>query len=164
MSSISSQLLVTSSSLTKDFYQIFLRKHASEKESLIVGRASVALVAAIAIALAYDRESTILSLVSNAWAGFGAAFGPLVIFSLLSRKMTATSALVGMVTGAATVLLWIYLPITINGQSLSGFIYEIVPGFIASSLAIMVCNSLISPPEHITKKFDQYRTALKSLN
>ena len=164
MSTISSQLLVTSSSLTKDFYQIFLRKHASEKESLIVGRASVALVAAIAIALAYDRESTILSLVSNAWAGFGAAFGPLVIFSLLSRKMSTTSALVGMVTGAATVLLWIYLPITINGQSLSGFIYEIVPGFIASSLAIMVCNSLISPPEHITKKFDQYRTALKSLN
>jgi SSS family solute:Na+ symporter/sodium/proline symporter len=136
MSTISSQLLVTSSSLTGDFYQAFLNKDASEKQLVLVGRISVAVVALVAIYLAYDRNSTILTLVSNAWAGFGAAFGPVVIASLYWSKMTRNGALVGMISGAATVLFWIYAPITINGQSLSSIMYEIVPGAIICSLAI----------------------------
>ncbi|ABG40175.1 sodium/proline symporter [Paraglaciecola sp. T6c] len=143
MSTISSQLLVTSSSLTSDFYQAFFRRDASQHELIIVGRISVVIVALVAIFLAYDRDSSILSLVSNAWAGFGAAFGPLILFSLFWKRMTLISAISGMLVGAVTVLLWIYLPITINGQSLSAWLYEIVPGFILSSLTIVVI-SLVS--------------------
>ena len=160
MSTISSQLLVTSSSLTSDFYQVFLRKDASEKELVIAGRISVIVVAAVAIALAYDRDSTILSLVSNAWAGFGAAFGPLVIFSLFDRHMTRASAFAGMITGAVTVLLWIYLPITIGGQSLSAWMYEIVPGFILSSIAIVVVSKLTQPRESVKQTFEKFEDAL----
>jgi len=140
MSTISSQLLVTSSSLTEDFYKTFLHKEASEQRQVLVGRISVFLVALVAIYLAYDRNSTILSLVSNAWAGFGAAFGPVVVASLYWKKMTRNGALAGMITGATTVLFWIYAPITINGQSLSAMMYEIVPGFILCSLVIYVVS------------------------
>ncbi|RHW75292.1 sodium/proline symporter PutP [Colwellia sp. RSH04] len=140
MSTISSQLLVTSSSLTGDFYQAFLNKEASEKQLVLVGRISVLIVALVAIFLAYDRNSTILSLVSNAWAGFGAAFGPVVIGSLYWSKMTKNGALAGIVAGAATVLFWIYAPVTINGNSLSSVVYEIVPGFIMCSLAIYIVS------------------------
>ena len=140
MSTISSQLLVTSSSLTSDFYQAFFRRDASQHELIIVGRISVVIVALVAILLAYDRNSSILSLVSNAWAGFGAAFGPLILFSLFWKRMTLVSAISGMLVGAVTVLLWIYLPFTINGQSLSAWLYEIVPGFILSSLTIVVLS------------------------
>lgn len=142
MSTISSQLLVTSSSLTGDFYQAFLNKSASDKQLVFVGRLSVALVALVAVFLAYDRDSSILTLVSNAWAGFGAAFGPLVIFSLYWKKMTQQGALAGMLTGAITVLVWIYAPITLNGQSLSSLMYEIVPGFIMASAAIVLVSKL----------------------
>ncbi|KGK00733.1 sodium/proline symporter PutP [Thalassotalea sp. ND16A] len=146
MSTISSQLLVTSSSLTGDFYQAFLNKQASEKQLVMVGRLSVLLVALVAVFLAYDRDSTILTLVSNAWAGFGAAFGPLVILSLYWKRMNKQGALAGMLTGAGTVLFWIYAPITLNGQSLSAFIYEIVPGFILASIAIIVVSRMTSEP------------------
>jgi len=140
MSTISSQLLVTSSSLTGDFYQTFLNKEASEQRLVQVGRISVFLVALVAIYLAYNRNSSILNLVSNAWAGFGAAFGPVVILSLYWKKMNRNGALAGMVTGAVTVLVWIYAPITINGQSLSAIIYEIIPGFILSTIAIVLVS------------------------
>ncbi len=142
MSTISSQLLVTSSSLTEDFYKTFLHKNATDKQQVLVGRISVFLVALVAIYFAYDRDSTILTLVSNAWAGFGAAFGPVIIGSLYWKKMTRNGALAGMITGAATVLLWIYLPVTINGQSLSSLMYEIVPGFILCSLVIYIVSNM----------------------
>jgi SSS family solute:Na+ symporter/sodium/proline symporter len=142
MSTISSQLLVTSSSLTGDFYKTFLNKQASEKQLVMVGRLSVFLVALVAIYLAYDRNSSILSLVSNAWAGFGAAFGPVVIFSLYWPKMTRDGALSGMLAGALTVLFWIYAPITIDGQKLSSIMYEIVPGFIICSLFIVLVSKI----------------------
>ncbi len=149
MSTISSQLLVTSSSLTEDLYKTFLHKDASDKQQVLVGRISVAFVALVAIYLAYDRDSSILSLVSNAWAGFGAAFGPVIIGSLYWKKMTRNGALLGMITGAATVLLWIYAPINIDGQSLSSLMYEIVPGFILCSLVIYVVST-ISPQNDVT--------------
>ena len=142
MSTISSQLLVTSSSLTEDFYKTFLHQNATDQQQVLVGRISVFLVALVAIYLAYDRNSSILSLVSNAWAGFGAAFGPVVIGSLYWKKMTRNGALAGMITGAVTVLLWIYAPITINGQSLSSVMYEIVPGFILCSLVIYIVSNM----------------------
>ena len=155
MSTISSQLLVTSSSLTGDFYQAFLNKEATDKQLVLVGRLSVLLVAIVAISLAYDRNSSILSLVSNAWAGFGAAFGPLVILSLYWKKMNKQGALAGMLTGAFTVLFWIYSPVTIGGVPLSSMMYEIVPGFILATIAIVVVTKVTAAPdESVEKMFD----------
>ncbi|MEE2526597.1 sodium/proline symporter PutP [Hyphobacterium sp. HN65] len=138
MSTISSQLLVSSSSLTEDFYKIFLRRKAGQKELVMVGRICVLAVAMVAIALAWNPDSNVLTLVSNAWAGFGAAFGPVVLLSLYWKKMTRWGALAGMIAGSVTVLLWIYV------FQLSGTLYEIVPGFIACFTTIVLV-SLISP-------------------
>lgn len=156
MSTISSQLLVSSSSLTEDFYKIFLRRGASQKELVLVGRLSVLAVSLVAIALAFDPDSNILNLVSNAWAGFGAAFGPVVLISLFWRGMTKLGAIAGMVTGAVTVLAWIYL------FNLSGVMYEIVPGFIAATIAILVVSMVSKDPEsHVTDYFDEMTGILK---
>jgi|TARA_B100000929_G_scaffold72495_1_gene55889 SSS family solute:Na+ symporter/sodium/proline symporter len=161
MSTISSQLLVCSSSLTEDFYKIYLNRSASQKELVLVGRISVILVALFAIYLAYDRDSSILDLVSNAWAGFGAAFGPLVLISLYWKRMNLQGAISGMVVGAATVLFWIYAPITIDGQALSAIIYEIVPGFILSTIAIVVVSLMTAEPKkEITDLFDEVESSL----
>jgi SSS family solute:Na+ symporter/sodium/proline symporter len=140
MSTISSQLLVSSSSLTEDFYKTFLRKEASQGELVAVGRISVLVVSLVAIGLAFDRSSNILSLVGNAWAGFGAAFGPIILLSLYWRGLTRDGALAGMVVGAVTVLFWLYAPIEIDGQSLSDIIYEIVPGFVLGGAAAIVVS------------------------
>ncbi|WP_076419349.1 sodium/proline symporter PutP [Colwellia sp. UCD-KL20] len=142
MSTISSQLLVTSSSLTNDFYQLFCDQQASDKQLVFIGRVSVCCVALLAIFLAKDPNSSILNIVSNAWAGFGAAFGPVVILSLYWKKMTKDGALAGIIAGAVTVLLWIYLPVSIGGQSLSSLVYEIVPGFIVCTVTIWVVSSV----------------------
>ncbi|MDA8962489.1 sodium/proline symporter PutP, partial [Congregibacter sp.] len=88
MSTISSQLLVSSSSLTEDFYKNFVRRSASQKELVLVGRLSVLAVSVVAVVLAFDRSASILSLVSNAWAGFGAAFGPIILLSLFWKRLT----------------------------------------------------------------------------
>lgn len=159
MSTISSQLLVTSSSLTGDFYQAFLHRDATEKQLVLVGRISVLIVALVAIYLAYDRNSSILSLVSNAWAGFGAAFGPVVLGCLYWKGMTRNGALAGMVSGAVTVIIWTYAPISINGQTLGALMYSIVPGFIVCSLAIYIVSKL-SPKveEDIIITFDEMLT------
>ncbi|MWV28326.1 sodium/proline symporter PutP [Aurantiacibacter rhizosphaerae] len=139
MSTISSQLLVSSSSLTEDFYRLFLRKEASEKEAVTVGRISTALVAIAAIIIASDPESGVLALVANAWAGFGAAFGPLIVLSLTWKRMTGAGAVAGLITGAIVVIAWISLGW--NSQFLGGEgIYEIIPGFIAAWLAIWLVS------------------------
>jgi SSS family solute:Na+ symporter/sodium/proline symporter len=156
MSTISSQLLVSSSSLTEDFYRIYLRRDASQAELVSVGRACVLLVALVAIWLAYDPENTILGLVANAWAGFGAAFGPVVILSLTWPRLTRNGALAGMLVGALTVLIWIYAPVLGGGATLSTIIYEIVPGFILSGLAAaLVSLAGRPPPESVVRTFEQ---------
>ncbi|TYK65485.1 sodium/proline symporter PutP [Colwellia echini] len=156
MSTISSQLLVTSSSLTEDFYKAFLHREASEKKLVLVGRVSVFVVALVAIYLAYDRNSSILNLVSNAWAGFGAAFGPVVLGALYWKGMTRNGALAGMVSGALTVIIWTHAPFTINGQTLASLMYSIVPGFIICSLAIYIGSKLSAKVENdIENTFDE---------
>jgi SSS family solute:Na+ symporter/sodium/proline symporter len=163
MSTISSQLLVTSSSLTEDFYKTFVKRDASQRELVLVGRISVLAVALVAIALAYDRDSSVLQLVSNAWAGFGAAFGPLIILSLYWPRMTFAGALSGIVIGAATVLIWIYAPITINGASLSSTVYEIIPGFVLSTLAIVIVSKFSKgPAPSVLAMFKKMQQQLKA--
>jgi solute:Na+ symporter, SSS family len=140
MSTISSQLLVSSSSLTEDFYRLFLRKQASEREAVNVGRVCVLLVALAAIVIARDPESQVLGLVSNAWAGFGAAFGPLIILALTWDRMTGAGALAGLVTGAGVVIVWI--AVGWNSEFLGGpGVYEILPGFVAAWLAIVLVSN-----------------------
>ena len=161
MSTISSQLLVTSSSLTGDFYKAFVKRDASQRELVLVGRLSVLAVALVAIMLAYDRESSILTLVSNAWAGFGAAFGPLVVLSLYWKRMTFAGALAGILTGALTVLFWIYAPVLADGATLSSLVYEILPGAIISTLSIVVVSKLTpAPTDDITALFSKMRQQL----
>ncbi len=131
MSTIDSQLLVSSSVVSKDLYRTFFRTGASDRELVLVSRIAVLAIALAAMVIAADRDSLVLELVSYAWAGFGAAFGPVVLFALFWRRTTALAALAGMVTGAATVVLW---------SNLDGGIfdlYEIVPGFALGSLAIL---------------------------
>ncbi len=141
MSTISSQLLVSSSSLTEDFYRLFLRRNATEREAVNIGRLSVALVAAAALVIAADPESQVLGLVANAWAGFGAAFGPLILLALLWRGMTGAGAVAGLVTGAGVVAGWIALGW--NKAFMGGpGLYEIVPGFFAAFIAIVAVSQL----------------------
>ncbi len=167
MSTISSQLIVSSSSLTEDFYRSWLRRDASERELVTVGRISVVLVSLIAIFMAYDPDNSILGLVANAWAGFGAAFGPIVLLSLTWKRMTRNGALAGMVLGAATVLFWIYAPVLEGGAALTTIIYEMVPGFIVCA-AVTIIVSLLDrpPPETVVNTFeasDAERKAARSI-
>ncbi len=141
MSTISSQLLVSSSSLTEDFYRLFLRKQASERETVNIGRLFVALVALLAIVIASDPDSQVLGLVSNAWAGFGAAFGPLILLSLTWKRMTGAGAVAGLVTGATVVIVWIALGW--NAAVMGGpGVYEIIPGFVMAIVAIVAVSKL----------------------
>jgi SSS family solute:Na+ symporter len=153
MSTISSQLLVSSSSLTEDFYRLFLHKEANDRECVNVGRVCVVLVGLVAAVIASDPDSQVLALVSNAWAGFGAAFGPLIILSLMWSRTNGAGAITGMVVGAVTVILWIALGW--NGEFMGGpGVYEIIPGFIASMIAILVVSSVTADSgeyQHITR-------------
>jgi SSS family solute:Na+ symporter/sodium/proline symporter len=155
MSTVSSQLLVSSSSLTEDFYRGWVKREASERELVRVGRLCVLGVSLVAIALAYDPDTSILGLVANAWAGFGAAFGPIVILSLIWRRLTRDGALAGMIAGAVTVLFWIYAPVLADGKALSSLIYEMVPGFlICGAVAIGVSLAGRPPADEVGERFD----------
>lgn len=161
MSTISSQLLVTSSSLTRDIYLTFVNKSASEKLQVLSGRICVVVVAVVASALAFGENETILSLVSKAWAGFGAAFGPLIIISLLWKKMTRDAAIAGIITGTLVILVCIYVPINEQGGKISDLIYEIIPGFLASA-AVIVGVSLLRPNKNAQTEqlFERYESTL----
>lgn len=158
MSTLSSQLLVCSSVLTEDFYRGFLRRQAGQRELVWVGRAAVLLVSLAALWIARDPDSRVLGLVSYAWAGFGAAFGPVVILSLFWERMTRNGALAGIVLGAATVIAWKLIAVDRFGSGL----YEMVPGFIIATLGILVVSRLDrEPPAEIRATHQQVRQALR---
>lgn len=145
MSTADSQLLVSSSALTEDLYRVLLKRNASQKELIRTGRLSALFIALFAFIIALDPQSKVLDLVAYAWGGFGAAFGPLIILSLFWSRMTYKSAIAGVVTGGLTVLVW---------KQLDGGIfelYEIVPGFIFSTLAIIIVSLLDKEPEAAVK-------------
>lgn len=159
MSTLSCQLLVCSSALTEDFYKGFLRPQAGQGELVWVGRAMVAVVALLAIWIARDPDSKVLGLVAYAWAGFGAAFGPVVILSLFWARMTRNGALAGMVAGAATVILWKEVVVAGGHSSL----YEIVPGFIAAGTAILVVSRFGSAPDDaVRERHEGVRATLRA--
>ncbi|MDX1606630.1 MAG: sodium/proline symporter PutP [Candidatus Competibacterales bacterium] len=158
MSTIDSQLLVSSSALAEDFYKPFLRPNASQHELVWVGRFAVAGIALIAIWIAQDPDSRVLELVSYAWGGFGAAFGPVIILSLFWRRMTRNGALAGMIVGAATVVIWKQLS---GGPAGIFDVYEILPGFILGWVAIVVVSNMGSGPEQAVE--DEYTQMERSL-
>ncbi|WP_277613986.1 sodium/proline symporter PutP [Neobacillus muris] len=156
MSTVDSQLLVSSSALAQDFYKSIFRRNATKKEEMIVGRIAVLGIAIIAILLGYNPESKVLELVSYAWAGFGAAFGPVVILSLFWKRMTRNGALAGIIVGALTVIIW---------AKLSGGIfdlYELAPGFLFGALAVIIVSLLgKAPSKQVQEEYRLYRSKLK---
>ncbi|MGY1411085.1 sodium/proline symporter PutP [Luteimonas sp. A611] len=154
MSTLSAQLLVCSSALTEDLYRGFLRPRAGHGELVWVGRAMVLGVALLAIWIARDPDSRVLGLVAYAWAGFGAAFGPVVVLSLLWKRMTRNGAIAGMLAGAATVLLW---------KQTGSALYELVPGFAMATLAIVVVSLLgRAPSPAVQQQHEQVHETLRA--
>ncbi|MGM5630532.1 sodium/proline symporter PutP [Apibacter raozihei] len=153
MSTISSQLLVTSSSVTEDIYKAFINKKPSEKEALLVSRLAVLGVAIIALLLSLTPKDSILNLVGNAWAGFGSAFGPVIILCLYWKRMTVAGAVAGMLSGGITVLVWTYA-----GLYNSTGIYEMIPAFSLSFLMIIIFSLLTKKPEQeVIDTFDKMK-------
>ncbi|MBM9594065.1 sodium/proline symporter PutP [Roseitranquillus sediminis] len=139
MSTVSSQLLVSSSSLAEDFYKLLVDRQARDTAIVTVGRIAVVAVGAVAAFIASDPESQVLGLVANAWAGFGAAFGPLMILSLTWQRMTGLGAVAGLVVGALTVIVWSSLGW--NASFLGGpGVYEMIPGFLLAMGAIVIVS------------------------
>ncbi|ARD23065.1 MULTISPECIES: sodium/proline symporter PutP [Shewanella] len=154
MSTIDSQLLVCSSVITEDFYRKWLRPEASDKELMLVGRFGVLAIAIIAIVIALNPDSKVLDLVSYAWAGFGAAFGPVVLLALFWKGYSRNGAIATIVVGALTVVIW---------KQLSGGLfdlYEILPGFLFASIAGFVFSKLSPPTDNIKTQFDNFKASL----
>lgn len=152
MSTADSQLLVASSAFSRDVYKGLLKKDAKEKEVLNVSRITVFVIAAVAFVIALNPKSSIFSLVSYAWAGFGAAFGPVILLALFWRGMTRNGALAGLIAGGVTVIIW---------HNLKGGIfniYEILPGFFAC-LIFAVAFSLLQKNKdaEMLAEFDKYK-------
>jgi sodium/proline symporter len=146
MSTADSQLLVSSSAMAEDLYKQVLKKDATSEEIVRVGRFAVILISLIALFLAMTPDSSVLGLVSYAWAGFGAAFGPAIVLSLYWSRMNRNGALAGIVVGGVTIVLW--------KQFTGGWfdVYEIVPGIILSTLSIVIVSLITGEPEDEVKK------------
>ena len=152
MSTADSQLLVASSSFTSDIYKPVFRKNASDNEIMWVGRLTVLAVAVIAFLIASNKGSgaqAIMNMVENAWAGFGASFGPVVVLSLFWRRLTYKGAVAGVVVGAVVDIVWLLT------LSASTGIYEIIPGFACGLIAAIVVTLLDKEPtKEVTDIYD----------
>jgi len=166
MSTIDSQLLVSSSALTEDFYQKAIKRDAGEREVVLVGRVCVIVISAVALALALRPSDTILGIVAYAWGlgivayawgGFGAAFGPLILFALFSKRTSWPAALIGMVAGTVVLVVW-------KQVGLSEHMYEIVPGFAANCLALTITNAVVRQNDPaVLRQFDEVRNEIRGL-
>ncbi len=149
MSTIDSQLLVVSSALTEDLYSKIMGDEISEKQLIWIGRLSVVVIALIALGLALNPDNTVLGLVAYSWAGFGAAFGPVVLFALFCKQTSWKSALLGMIVGTLVLITW-------NVLGLDASLYEIVPGFIANVVAILLGNKLLfTASQEVKAEFEE---------
>lgn len=157
MSTISSQLLVTSSSITEDIYRSLINPKASAKQLLLNSRLAVLFIAIIAFLLAINPRDNILNLVGNAWAGFGAAFGPLILLALLNKKTSWQGAFAGMLVGGLTVLFWVYLDHPFKEW------YELIPGFFLALLTnVLVSAFTYKPDPEIDAEYEEMERILKS--
>ena len=157
MSTADSQLLVTASAVSEDLYHSFIKKDADNKEILKVSRITVIGIAVLAFVIAWNPNSSIMGLVSNAWAGLGSAFGPIVVMSLFWRRTNLPGAIAGMITGGLTVIIWDYIPL-IGGQTLGTAtgLYSLAVGFLLSLVMIIAVSLLTkAPSKEITDEFDR---------
>jgi sodium/proline symporter len=152
MSTADSQLLVAASAFSRDIYTVFLNKSATEKQNLLMSRITVFVVAAVAFIISLDPAGSIFGLVSYAWAGFGATFGPLVLLSLFWKGTTRNGALAGLICGGVTVIVW---------KQLSGGIfnlYEIIPGFAVCLFVTVVVSALGKPVgKEVAAEYEAYQ-------
>ncbi len=157
MSTADSQLLVTASAVSEDLYKGIIKPKAEDRTVLSVSRVTVIVIAAVAYVIALNPNNSIMGLVSNAWAGFGATFGPVVVLSLFWRRSNRIGAIAGMLGGGLTVIIWDYIPL-MNGSTLAAHtgLYSLVVGFLAGLIA-MLAGSLMTkaPADSITRTFDE---------
>lgn len=157
MSTADSQLLVTASSVSEDIYKGIIKKDASQEKVMKISRGTVAAVAVLAYLIAWDPNSSIMGLVSNAWAGLGAAFGPTVLMSLFWRRCNLQGAVAGIVSGGLTVIIWDYIPL-VGGQTLGTVtgLYSLAIGFLVSIVLIVVVSLCTKAPDaSIMAEFDR---------
>ena len=154
MSSASSYLLITGSAVGENIFRGLFKREATDNQVLIVSRITLAVVLIFGILIAYDENSVIFTVVSYAWAGLGASFGPLTILALYWRRLTKEGAIAGMIGGAAMVLIWHNLIKPIGGVF---GIYELLPAFLFSALCIVVVSLLTkAPDQEVLDEFDHY--------
>jgi sodium/proline symporter len=159
MSTADSQLLVTASTISEDFYKQFFRKEATDKELIWVGRLAVIIVAVVAALIAIDPNSSVFGLVSYAWAGFGAGFGPVIILALFWKRANKWGAIAGLISGAATVVIWPTIART--AQAAIFQLYELVPAFIISMLLAVVVSLMTKEPcQEIKAEFEEMKSRL----
>ena len=157
MSTADSQLLVTASSVTEDFYKGFLGRKPSDKQAVWISRSVVLAVALLAFIIAWNPDSSVMTLVSDAWAGLGAAFGPTVLLSLYWKRINRQGAAAGIAAGAVTVILWDYIPL-VGGSTLGNVtgLYSLVIGFAVSLAAIIIVSLATPEPEkEIVAEFEK---------
>lgn len=168
MSTADSQLLVTASSISDDIYKGLINKKAGDEFLVKFSRVAVVVVALVAYFIARDPESSVMNLVSNAWAGFGAAFGPLVLLSLFWRRTTRGGAAAGIIAGGLTVILWEYIaivPTAAGAVTLSAAtgLYSLVPGFALSLVCIILFSFLTKKPtDDMLEEFDAVKNMAKN--
>ncbi len=159
MSTIAAQLLASSSSLAEDIYFGFITRDDSPKQGLLTNRLAVLIIAAIALFFARSPNSTVLALVSYAWAGLGASFGPLMLCSLFWSRTTRNGGIAGIIVGGLTVIIWKQLAIFGGIFAL----YEIFPAFLFGILAIITVSLLDSPPpSSVIEEFHRFKKELYS--
>ena len=152
ISSSDSYLLIAASAVAKNIFQGVVRKKATDKQVMLVTRITLLVIAVIAILIALDEDSVIFDIVSFAWSGFGATFGPLMLFSLFWKRTTRAGAIAGMVSGAGMVFLWKLVISRLGGVFA---IYELLPAFIFSAICIVVVSLLDKKPSsEIEADFD----------
>ena len=152
MSTADSQLLAAASAVSSDLLGGFFKKSETKQESMRVDRITLLLIAVIAAFLAKNPDSSVFNIVSFAWAGFGAVFGPVVLFSLFWRRTNWQGALAGMITGGSMVFIWKYLVRPMGG--ILDF-YELLPAFVISCIAIVIVSLLTkAPSKEITDEFE----------
>lgn len=163
MSTADSQLLVSASAVAEDIYKGIIKKDADDKKVLVISRITIVVIAVIAYVIALDPESSIMDLVSNAWAGLGAAFGPLVLMAVFWKRTNFPGAVAGLVSGALTVIVWEYIPIIQGAEGLvtpasATGLYSLAVGFPLSLICIVVVSLLTPPPsEEIVKEFEEVK-------
>ena len=154
MSTADSQLLAASSAVSQDIFKGLIKKNAEEKEVMIISRFTVFLIALIALLLSLNPNSSIFSLVSFAWSGFGGTFGPLILLSLYWKRTTAPGAIAGLICGGITDVVWHYIPASV--AKIFG-LYEILPAFIVCLVVTVIVSLLTKPDAEILTKFEEYK-------